>query len=275
MDDDGRLRVGPWVPAPEPVTGRPAPPGPAEESVASGAGHAADGPRPDWLDLVPARQPEAGGTVRRRRAIGGRALLVAVIVALVAVPTVVVVRFWARSAALLPRPLPIAGQPSAPAGPGPSQGPGVGPSAGPSPTVATRPALAPVTYEAEAAGNTVTGSAHAGPYPGASGGRLVRTIGNWGSPQGNGTLRFNGVVVPAAGLYDLTFYFVHPNNEPTRSVVVTVSGFGPVVVTASGSAACCGSQTVRVMLNSGANSITFGNPSGHAPSIDRIVLSAP
>ncbi len=132
----------------------------------------------------------------------------------------------------------------------------------------------PETYEAEAPVNTLYGSARVQAYPSASGGVLVQTLGNWGGSVGEGALRFNGVMAPAGGTYELTLYYTEPNNEPTRTAVITASGFGSVSVTVAGNATCCSSQRVRVTLGSGANSITVSNPSGHAPAIDKIVISA-
>src|SRR5207302_1616094 len=82
------------------------------------------------------------------------------------------------------------------------------------------------------------------PYAGASDGVIVQTIGNWGNGVGEGALRFNNVVVPGAGTYALTVFYVNPNNEPTRSVIITASGSGSVSLTVAGSAACCSAQQV-------------------------------
>jgi|GEM_PF-3958433 len=133
--------------------------------------------------------------------------------------------------------------------------------------------LAPVAYEAEAPGNTLGGSAWSDAYPGTSGGRLVRNIGAWGMPRGPGTLRFNGVTVPAAGPYRLTYFAVHLDNEPTRTLVITVTGGSAQTVTVTASSACCAGASVTVTLAAGSNSITFGNPAGHGPSIDRITVA--
>ncbi len=132
----------------------------------------------------------------------------------------------------------------------------------------------PETYEAEAPANTLIGSARAQTYPDASGGVIVQTLGQWGAGVGEGALRFNDVTAPASGTYDLTIYYVDPNNEPTRTALVTASGYGSVPVTVAGNATCCSTQMIRVDLNAGTNSITFSNPNGHAPAIDKIVISA-
>ena len=148
---------------------------------------------------------------------------------------------------------------------------GAGTAASPSPSPSPSP-FTPTTYEAESGQNTLTGSATVIDYPGASGGRLVHDIGAWGSAKGDGALRFNNVVVPATGTYVLTFFFANLNNEPTRTVVITASGPDSIPLTVAGTATCCGSQLVRVTLVKGQNSITFSNPGGHAPAIDKIVI---
>jgi hypothetical protein len=137
----------------------------------------------------------------------------------------------------------------------------------PTPTVG-----APVTYEAEAASNALTGSAFAGRYQGASGGRVVENIGRWSG--GPGTLRFNRVTAPTAGRYTLTYFFLHVNGEATRTVTIVVSQSQPITVTASGGSTCCARQVVTVFLQAGPNAITFANPRGHAPAIDKIEISA-
>jgi len=81
------------------------------------------------------------------------------------------------------------------------------------------------------------------------------------------------VLAPADSVYVLTLYYVHLDNAPTRTAVVTVGGVGSFMVTVTGSATCCANKAVAIPLRKGANSITFSNPNGHAPSIDRIVIS--
>ncbi len=148
---------------------------------------------------------------------------------------------------------------------------GAGAPTSPSPSPSPSP-FTPLTYEAESGQNTLTGSAMVIDYPGASGGRLVQDIGAWGSAKGDGALRFNNVVVPATGTYVLTFFFANLNNEPTRTVVITASGPDSIPLTVAGTATCCGSQLVRITLVKGQNSITFSNPGGHAPAIDKIMI---
>ncbi len=150
-------------------------------------------------------------------------------------------------------------------------------AAAPPPPPSTAPAAAmpaaPVTYEAEAAQNTLSGSAFVGTLPGASGGQVVKNIGDWNTAAGPGELRFTGVIVPSAGRYALTFYYVHPNGDRTRSVTIAVQGGDTTTVTVATGAACCAHRTLTVQLQAGANVITFGNPRGHAPALDRIEIA--
>jgi hypothetical protein len=135
------------------------------------------------------------------------------------------------------------------------------------------PAAAVVTYEAEAVSNTLSGSAVIDAYPGASGGRVVKTVGAWNTPAGPGVLRFNHVTASVAGRYALTFYYVHPNSDPNRTVTITVSGSDPVSVTVSTGTDCCAARTVTVHLAAGANTVTFANRQAHAPAIDKMEIA--
>jgi hypothetical protein len=129
-----------------------------------------------------------------------------------------------------------------------------------------------VTIEAEAPGNILTGTATLQDYAGASGGKVVRNIGNWDGTV-PGTLTFPKVTVPANGVYVLTFSYVHLDNYPQRTMVITIGGVGSFAVTVTGSSTCCSTKAVAVPLRKGVNRITFGNPDGHAPSLDKVVVS--
>jgi len=221
---------------------------------ARGTGQAATGwTRPYEADADP-RPGEAGGRTLPRLGLPRLGPAFLVVGAVVAVVLLVV-------AAVLPR---LNGL-----------GSGSGsPAATHAPAPATRQQT--VTVEAESPDNSLTGSARIGTYQDASGGRLVRAIGVWGGGKGPGGLRFNNVVVAAAGTYTLTFYFVNIKGQASRTVVITTGVGDPVNVTATnGTSVCCDSQQVEVQLQQGVNSITFTNPDGEAPAIDRIIVSAP
>src|SRR6185437_7195135 len=97
---------------------------------------------------------------------------------------------------------------AAPASPGRS-GRQAPPPAQPSSSPPAQPGT--VTYEAEDPVNTVAGGAFVADYAGASGGRIVKNVGAWGSPSGTGRLTFTGVQVAAAGQYAVKVFYVHVN----------------------------------------------------------------
>jgi len=177
------------------------------------------------------------------------------------------------------QPAPAASLPSIGAPPSPASTATTGPTrsraeptrSGP-PTKSSAP-FTPVAYEAEAATNTVSGSAHVSTYPGASGGKIVRNIGAWGGAAG--VLRFGSVTVPADGTYTLAFFYVHLDDQPSRTAVITVAGQDPISVPVTGGSICCVTKVITVVLTKGANVVTFTNPGGQAPSIDKIVIGTP
>jgi hypothetical protein len=126
-----------------------------------------------------------------------------------------------------------------------------------------------MTLEAE--GAALSGSAWVTNYDGASGGRIVRNVGNWdGNP---GTVKFT-VTLPSAGSYVITMWYVHLDGAQTRSAQITVSGANPVTRAFTGSATCCESASLAPMsLAAGLHTVTIGNPTGHAPSIDKIAIA--
>jgi hypothetical protein len=165
-------------------------------------------------------------------------------------------------------------QPAQPSEQATQEPPTAAPTAGPT-TGGQDGSFGPLTIEAEAAGNTLTGSARAVDYPNASGGRVVRNIGDWRLGPGPGTLRFNNVDVPRSGNYTLAFSYVDIDNEANRTAVIDISGRTGLVITVNGNDNCCRTQTVQVPLRKGKNTISFSNLTSHAPSIDKIVITAP
>jgi hypothetical protein len=133
------------------------------------------------------------------------------------------------------------------------------------------PPFQPFEVEAEDGRNTLGGSAAIDSYAGASGGAIVYRIGDWGRGE-PGTLTVP-VAVPSAGSYRLSFSYLHPDGEATRSVYISISGGAPIVLSTTAGSDCCQTATVRVTLRAGANTISFGNPDDHAPAIDRITVT--
>jgi len=271
------LRVPPWLPDGEP-TGHHAAPEPIEPAPMPVP------PQHTYLERHPPPPEDDPPTHRRRRwALAG------IVAVLLLLPTALIVSLDSMGHAPRTASIPSIGAvslgatgsgPASPAGTSASTA-GSAPSspAGVPPVMAgtTRPPVrfGPVTIEAEAPGNALHGSAWVAPYPGASGGNIVRNIGNWGDRRGPGILLFQDVTVPVDGAYTLTFFFVNIDNEPARTAVITVLGGEAQSVPVQGSSICCLPASVRVTLRGGTNIVTFGNETGHAPSIDRIVLSLP
>jgi hypothetical protein len=140
-------------------------------------------------------------------------------------------------------------------------------------THAPPPPRLPATYQAEADTTTLGGSARVVAYPGASGGSVVRDVGAWSASSQPGTVTFNNVVVATAGSYSLTVYFVDIDDDNDLGLTVTISGGNTVTIPISGPSRCCATKTITVTLAAGSNTIILGNPNGHAPAIDKIVLS--
>lgn len=282
--EGARLRVGPWVP--DPFDGSRSGGHRRWHSGPSVVSIDAVGRRTDPLRTVDLVHAEERGWRRRHggRYAGGRWLLVAAVtVGLAAVAAVPLLRAGHHATPPAAAAVPGAGAPvmSASDDPGPRAGPSASPdvptpSAVPSHPAPRVPPPRPVTltYEAEDPANTLGGTAWVDDYPGASGGRIVRNLGNWEGSRKAGTLRFNDVTVPRAGTYLLTFFYVHLDDSATRTAVIDVSGGAPVSVEVTGSATCCAAGRLRIALQRGVNTITFSNRDDHAPSLDKIVISS-
>ncbi len=143
------------------------------------------------------------------------------------------------------------------------------------------PAGDPVSYEAEAPGNTIGGAASVVTCSACSGGAKVAALGGTGA----GTLTFSGVTVPRAGTYLMTVAYL--DGDSGRTAVVTVNGSAfnlPLPGTNDKNWNAVQTATVAVTLRAGANSIGFTNPTqappwsadpqqaGTAPEIDKIML---
>jgi hypothetical protein len=139
-------------------------------------------------------------------------------------------------------------------------------------------------YEAEAAGNTLAGTAVVTTDTAASGGRYVGYV---GAGAGN-TLRFNNVTVAAAGRYRMVVGYAngelgdgasnYNSNIVDRYAEISVNGGAAKRAYFRNTLGWSNYRTtvVDVDLAAGANTITFGNASaGFAPNIDRIQIAAP
>ncbi len=130
--------------------------------------------------------------------------------------------------------------------------------------------LSGTSYEAEASGNTITGDARVADCAACSGGKCVAFIGH------ASTLQFNNVWEKAASKYTLTVYYVYGNKGSHRNLHITVNGASRamiVTVSALNNWNEVGILRTTVNLNTGNNTVSFSNPWGVAPNIDRIALS--
>lgn len=100
-----------------------------------------------------------------------------------------------------------------------------------------------------------------------SGGHNVGYVGG-----GSGTATLT-VTAPTAGTYSLTLYF---NSGEPRTVYLTVNGGSPVSLPnlTSGSWTTISNYTVFAELVAGANQLTFANPTGWAPDLDRLLVAS-
>jgi chitodextrinase len=125
----------------------------------------------------------------------------------------------------------------------------------------------PVTYEAEAAGNTLVGGASVGDCGGCSGGKKVGNVG------GTASVTINGVTAATAGTYVMTVGYV--DGDSSRTAVVTVNGKAfnlPFAGSNNNDWDTAQTVTVPVQLKAGANTVGFGNPGDYVADIDKITL---
>jgi alpha-galactosidase len=123
-----------------------------------------------------------------------------------------------------------------------------------------------VAVEAEASGNTLSGSAARSSCATCSGGSKVRYVGN----SASNWLTVNGVTVQAAGSYRLTVYGMVSG---TRTFFVSVNGGAAAQVALTGTDWTTPvTGTLTVSLSAGANSIRFFNDGAWAPDVDQITV---
>lgn len=125
-----------------------------------------------------------------------------------------------------------------------------------------------LSYEAEAPANTLAGKASVvdcKPQTGCSGGRKV------GNLWGGSSLQFNGINVPAAGVYTLRMDYI--SGDP-RPVSVTVNGAAKETFSPPKTADwdTLGTFSFEVRLKEGDNTIAFSDDGGWSPDIDRIAI---
>jgi hypothetical protein len=135
-------------------------------------------------------------------------------------------------------------------------------------------------YAAAAARNILSGAAVAQPNQYAYGGADVGYIGDGAA----NTLTFTGVRAARAGAYRIMVSYADDERQGTgnyntnlidRSFTVTTSAGTSETVYARNTYSWDQFDTIEatVRLNAGTNTITFGNPAGYAPNIDKITVA--
>ena len=135
-------------------------------------------------------------------------------------------------------------------------------------TVTTNAATTSGSYEAEAAGNTLAGTAVIAACTGCSGSSKVGYLGN------GGTLTFNGVNGGTGGATTVTVSYV---TAVARTAQISVNGGTASTVSFPATADwnTVGTASVTLTLAAGTgNTIKIANASDWAPDIDRIVVGS-
>jgi hypothetical protein len=132
-------------------------------------------------------------------------------------------------------------------------------------SLTTPGANGPTTYEAEAPGNTLAGSAAIYGCDACSGGAKVGYLG------GSGTLTMNNITVAVGGTYLMQLSYVDGDSSRTADITVNGKSFEqPLSGTNDNNWDVAQTVTIPVQLNAGANTIEFGNPTDYVSDIDKI-----
>lgn len=124
-----------------------------------------------------------------------------------------------------------------------------------------------VVYEAEASGNTLSGSVADTSCPNCSNGKAVSNIGN----TSENYLIINNIRANASGQALVGIYYLE---NGTATLYVSVNGSSATSYTLTGTSTTVPAyQDILVNLNAGSNTIKFFDNSASAPSIDRIVVT--
>jgi uncharacterized protein YkwD len=132
--------------------------------------------------------------------------------------------------------------------------------------VATSASAGTTTYEAEATGNALTGGAYVADCRRCSGGKRVTAVGLLGG------LGVTGVAVERAGATKVQVTYT---SSADRTALIGVNGAMATAVAFPSTRGDERTGTVRVILTlrAGDNTLTFANPAGPAPDIDKIVIT--
>lgn len=132
--------------------------------------------------------------------------------------------------------------------------------------VAASASAGTTTHEAEASTNTFAGGARAVDCRRCSGGSRVTGVG------GQGVLTITGVVAEEDGPTKLAVTYTSDRN---RTAQISVNGAVPTAIVFPGTRGTGRPGTLRVTatLRAGQNSLSFSNPVGPAPDIDKLVIT--
>jgi hypothetical protein len=136
------------------------------------------------------------------------------------------------------------------------------------------------TYQAEASGNTLGGTAVVTSNSYAAGGKYVGYIGDGAA----NTLTFTGVNAPTSGTYRLAITYANFDSASSGNYNENLIDRGMTITTSAGTNETAHFRNtyswsqfwtvdVLVQLNQGANTITFGNSTAYAPNIDQITVA--
>jgi hypothetical protein len=136
-------------------------------------------------------------------------------------------------------------------------------------------------YEAEAASNTLSGTARVVSDPAASGGGYVGDIGNGAA----NSLQFNAVRAPASGIYRMVVHFANAEHKGSHDYnIQVVDRYADIQVNGSSAKRVYFRNTfawnvyrttvVDVELKAGSNTIKFSNDAAYAPNIDKIEIAS-
>lgn len=142
-------------------------------------------------------------------------------------------------------------------------------------------------YEAESPTNTLSGKAKVRTCVFCSGGKAVGNILGHGSSD---ALQFNGVMAPADGTYDVTWWYIagdpngdtkcggepNPPKQGCRPGDLVVNGVSQGIFQFPDTPDwhTLGSMTVKLKLKAGANTIRISSKTADVADIDRIVVAA-
>jgi uncharacterized protein YkwD len=132
--------------------------------------------------------------------------------------------------------------------------------------VATTANAGTSTYEAEDASNTIGGGARVVGCDRCSAGDRVTGIGN------SGVLTFNGIIAERTGSTRVNITY---SGTERRTALLSVNGGVGAAINfpATRSIGRPANLRVRVTLTAGPNTVTFSNPSGPAPDLDKLAVA--